>query len=231
MYLMSRDSYDKLLRDNITKTYKTCSKNAKHVIDHEASVIANKLGIAKRVEVCAEKKAYYTLKDHKPEFPNKPSCRLINPAKSEIGLMSKRILERINSEVRTTTELPQWRNTHSVIDWFKNLPSRQGVSFIKFDIVEFYPSISEELLHKAINFAKLHTTISSQDIEIIWHARKSLLFDNTSTWSKKEGGEFDVTMGSYDGAEVCELVGLYVLEQLSKKFDKRSIGPYSRSWL
>ena len=68
MYLMSRDSYDKLLRDNITKTYKTCSKNAKHVIDHEASVIANKLGIAKRVEVCAEKKAYYTLKDHKLNY-------------------------------------------------------------------------------------------------------------------------------------------------------------------
>ena len=25
---------------------------------------------------------------------------------------------------------------------------------------------------------------------------------------------FDVTMGSYDGAEICELVGLYLLSQL-----------------
>ena len=34
------------------------------------------------------------------------------------------------------------------------------MSFIKFDIVEFYPSILEKLLRKAINFAKTHTTIS-----------------------------------------------------------------------
>ena len=40
------------------------------------------------------------------------------------------------------------------------------------------------------------------------HASKSLLFNNNSTWIKKNGSLFDVTMGSYDGAEVCELVGI-----------------------
>ena len=45
------------------------------------------------------------------------------------------------------------------------------------------------------------------------HARKSLLFDNWGTaWSKKD------TMGSFDGAEVCELVGLYILSILSRKY-------------
>ena len=36
------------------------------------------------------------------------------------------------------------------------------------------------------------------------------------TWVKKSDSNslFDVTMGSYDGAEICELVGLYVLERL-----------------
>ena len=101
--------------------------------------------------------------------------------KSEIGIVSKQILERINTEIRNATGLRQWRNTTAVIDWFKNLPSRQGLSFIKFDIVEFYPSITEKLLSRAIGFAKQHTTVSPQDTEIIWHARKSLLFDNTST--------------------------------------------------
>ena len=143
MYLVSKDKYGKLLRDNITKNYKTCSNNTKHRIDQEASIIATKLGIANRMEVCAERKAYITLKDHKPEFQSRPSCRLINPAKSETGIVSKNILERINTEVRSATGLMQWRNTTAVIDWFKNLPSNQGLSFVKFDIVEFYPSITE----------------------------------------------------------------------------------------
>ena len=37
---------------------------------------------------------------------------------------------------------------------------------------------------------------------------------------------FDVTMGSYDGAEVCELVGLYLLHKLSATVPKEHIGLY-----
>ena len=33
-------------------------------------------------------------------------------------------------------------------------------------------------------------------------------------------------MGSYDGAEICELVGLYLLNQLSIVIDKSSVGLY-----
>ena len=98
--------------------------------------------------------------------------------------------------------------------------------FIKFDIVEFYPSITEKLLRKALNFAKEHITISAQEEEVIWHARKSLLFSSNSTWVKREGEQFDVTMGSFDGAEICELVGLYILNLLSQRFEKDSIGLY-----
>ena len=35
-----------------------------------------------------------------------------------------------------------------------------------------------------------------------------------------------MTMGSYDGAEICELVGIYVLNTLENKYDKNSIGLY-----
>ena len=31
---------------------------------------------------------------------------------------------------------------------------------------------------------------------------------------KKTNSIFDVTMGSFDGAETCELIGLYILSQL-----------------
>ena len=33
-------------------------------------------------------------------------------------------------------------------------------------------------------------------------------------------------MGSYDGAETCELVGLYLLNQLSTVINKKSVGSY-----
>ena len=61
----------------------------------------------------------------------------------------------------------------------------------------------------------------------ILHARKSLLFDKNIPWIKKNSDSmFDVTMGSNDGAEVCELVGLYILSILSRKYQKSDIGLY-----
>ena len=34
--------------------------------------------------------------------------------------------------------------------------------------------------------------------------------------NEKRGGLFDVAMGAYDGAEVCELVGTFLLEKSAK---------------
>ena len=34
---------------------------------------------------------------------------------------------------------------------------------------------------------------------------------------KKTESYFDVTMGSYDGAEICELVGIYILTRLARR--------------
>ena len=77
------------------------------------------------------------------------------------------------------------------------------------NIKDFFTSIQEELLNKRLRFAQKYIDITSKDIEIIYHARKSLLFDEKDTWMKKQSGLFDVTMRAYDGAEVCELVGPY----------------------
>ena len=69
--------------------------------------------------------------------------------------------------------------------------------------MEFYPSITEDLLLKAIEHAKQHVEISEEDVEMIMHARKSLLFNKDEAWVKRDNeSTFDVTMGSYDGAEV-----------------------------
>jgi hypothetical protein len=121
----------------------------------------------------------------------------------------------------------QWKNTTNVIDWFNKIESKSSCSFTQFDIVEYYPSISEDLLMKSINYAKSLTTVTDEDIHIIMHARKSILFNNEEPWTKKNGNAmFDVTMGSFDGAEICELVGLFILQKLGQKFNSLDLGLY-----
>ena len=39
-----------------------------------------------------------------------------------------------------------------------------------------------------------------------------MLFTQDKEWIKKGTGLFDVTMGCYEGAEFCQLVGTFVLE-------------------
>ena len=93
-----------------------------------------------------------------------------------------------------------------------------------FDIVDFYPSINVNLLAQALSYAKKFVDISDEDIEVIMHARKSLLFENNNVWCKRDNADlFDVTMGSHDGAEVCELVGLLLLDKLKTIFKNEII--------
>ena len=226
-YEIDIEQHEKLLHDNITAAYKKTDKNTVNQINKEAKCIAKELKIDNRTETIAEQEAFITLKDHKENFEQNPKCRLINPAKSEIGIVSKKILEKIIVKVKEKTNVNQWRNSSSVIEWFKELKNKQTSSFLTFDIENFYPTISENLLIKAINFAKTLTPISEGEYKIIMHARKSVLFNSESAWQKKNNPNlFDVTMGSFDGAEVCELVGLLILEKLGKIFGKNNVGLY-----
>ena len=43
---------------------------------------------------------------------------------------------------------------------------------------------------------------------------------------KNTEGRFDVTMGSFDGAEICEFFSIHILSLLSNKLDKKSTGMY-----
>ena len=227
LYKVKREQYEKLLQENVTKHYKVAPENSFDDVNVEAKSIAKDLGIAGRVETMARKRAFITFKDHKENFEYKLPCRLINPAKSEMGRISKRILESINERMVAKLDVQLWKNTNAVIDWFNNLEGKQGCAFTCFDIVEFYPSISEQLLKKALDFAKEYIDIPEQDMEIIFHSRKSLLFNGDKTWKKKSGsGMFDVAMGSFDGAEVCELVGVFALSKTTGTFGKGSIGLY-----
>ena len=48
-----------------------------------------------------------------------------------------------------------------------------------------------------------------------FRSRKNIVVgSNDTVWVKKEKEDFDNTMGAYDGAEVAETVGLYLLYRL-----------------
>ena len=123
------------------------------------------------------------MKDHKSKFSSNPRCRLINPAKSENGKISGHFLQQLNSKVRDLSSVNQWQET--VINWFKNMKSKKKCIFMQFDVEEFYPSISKELLLKAITYAKTLVSISDEKINTIMHSRKSLLFMDKEKWRSR----------------------------------------------
>ena len=47
-----------------------------------------------------------------------------------------------------------------------------------------------------MQFAAEHTDINKNDFEVIFHARKSLLFHSNQPWIKKDIDTFDVTKGA-----------------------------------
>ena len=53
------------------------------------------------------------------------------------------------------------------------------------------------------------------------------MFYGDEAWKKKDTDTtFDVTMGSYDGADLCELIGIYIQSLLTNILSKDNMGLY-----
>ena len=113
---MQKDDYSKYARNNVTKTYKRSTENRVKNINYKSKLLAEKLTIDDRIEKIEETEAYITVKDHKEDFPHKLSFRLMNPSKSDIGKISKNLLDKINKILILNTNVNQWKNTTPVID-------------------------------------------------------------------------------------------------------------------
>ena len=146
IYECTPTDYEKILKENVTKTYKIGSENMIDDVNSELQTISSDLSISDRIETMARKEAFVIVKDHKENFETNPKYRLINPAKSELGKVSKVILDEINERIRDATGYHQWKNSLSVIDWFEKISDKRNHSFLSFDIAEFCLSISEDLL-------------------------------------------------------------------------------------
>ena len=229
-YKLNTDQFKDLLSKNIHKDYKkAANEDLMRATEHHKEIVAQ-YDLDDRMMATQARPARVTLKDHKPCFREDPKVRLINPTKPDLQVISRHILSKIIKEVRTKTKYKQWINSDSVISWFSELPNKQRLKFISFDVVSMYPSITEKLLKNALQWASQYTKISKQDFETIMGCKTSLLFDNEkNVWKKKGTTDFDITMGAYDGGECCDICVLYLLSQLQHL--NINIGAYKDDWL
>ena len=97
---------------------------------------------------------------------SEPRCRI-----------SKEILEETNRKPFVNiTKVNQWKSTLSMLQWFKQLANKGDSAFKCFEVVEFYPSITEALLKRALDFASEHVNISADERQAVINSKHSLLF-------------------------------------------------------
>ena len=107
MYKVDKEEYGRILQNSVTATYKKADDNIKNTINYSGRKILKDNPIIQRMNVNAENSCFITMKDHKENFANNPTTRLINPAKNELGRISKVILEKITTQVRAKLNVNQ----------------------------------------------------------------------------------------------------------------------------
>ena len=78
----------------LQKQYKKALPKLEASINLEAKNIAELINLDDRIECIARTPAFITLKDHKPDFRQNSSCRIINPAKNELGKSANQSLRK-----------------------------------------------------------------------------------------------------------------------------------------
>ena len=147
-YYMESKAYKELVEKEVHKEYKKANKREINKVVEDHKKIVSRLELEDRVFATTQRQCFATLKDHKENFHTNPKVRLINPMKGDVGQISKQILEEVNKHIRKTTKLNQWICSSDPIQWFKRIENKKNKRFIQIDVVNFYPSISENLLKK-----------------------------------------------------------------------------------
>ena len=217
-YGMEVDQHKELLKRNIEKECKKGPDDLIDSFDREDKAVAEDLDITDRaIHKMQRQEAFINVKDTKPNFLDNPECRLITPCKSELGKVSKKFLDNIVNQVRSKSGLNLWKNTQECVRWFKSVQNKNNHHFVKLDIKSYYPSITKATLIAALNWARQYVPITTNEEKIIIQSCRAAVLSEGQTWVKKgprDEERFSVTMGSYSGAEVCEVVTCYLLHQV-----------------
>ena len=119
---MSKAEYKKQLNQCITSDYKKADYSNVNSINAVSKNIAKSLDLDDRMEVLQQSEAYITAKDHKPDFHNRPSFRLINTSKTDIGRVSKIMLDEINCSLLSAINVNQ------------GIRGKRNSTFFQFDV-------------------------------------------------------------------------------------------------
>ena len=199
LYEIEKGKYKQMMFKEVIKNYKKAPPDLEKELNSEAKMLPHKLGIVDRVEKYNTKNCFITIKDHKSDLKSNPECRLINPA-SIINLVSKIIVQEICDSIMLALNINQWRSTKDCIKWFEEYNKNDRCSFIKYDIKDFYTSITEKTLDRALDLAKEYMVIPLDKVKIIKHCRKTWLYYEETwlyygknmalLWKKRGGWKF-----------------------------------------
>ena len=115
LFELTTVEYNKLLFENINKTYKRTTISAINAINTEVKAIAKDLNLDERIELYSQNQSFITLTDQKKNFQKNLKCRLINPVKSELGTVSKHYIDQINKSFGEKLNGNQWINAQVVV--------------------------------------------------------------------------------------------------------------------
>ena len=69
IYKVSKASYERMMHENVTKTYKKCNTNKSNSINFKAKQIPSKLNIDDCAQKLDENEAYVTIKGSPVKYP------------------------------------------------------------------------------------------------------------------------------------------------------------------
>ena len=143
VYKMNPNKYKQMLHKEIIKHYQKAQLSLENELNKEVEILACKLKVEGRIEKYNIKRCFIKLKDHKSDFQSNPTCRLINPSKSQMHKISKIILQDLCATLRIALNIHQWHSTEDCIKCFYNLDKNDKCSFIRYNIIIDYGKSSK----------------------------------------------------------------------------------------
>ena len=93
MYRLTKGQYGQLIMNSITSPCGKANSKIKKQINKAGKNLTRDKEVIKRMETNKEGNSFITIKDHKENFDNHPTVRLMNPAKNELRGVNKLILD------------------------------------------------------------------------------------------------------------------------------------------
>ena len=79
-------------------------------MNQELLDICNHFSIENSIVTMAKGSSLVAIKDQNEYFPSILKCRLVIPAKSDLGKVNKVVLGKINNKIRGKLNVNQWKN-------------------------------------------------------------------------------------------------------------------------